>query len=109
MMKMLRKLYAPYGGSSASETAAFMKRKLECTPYTGNYGGLSGWVICVSGSPPKGTIYLSDFGPIIMFLTASGDSIKRITGETQVETVRAFHKKHLRDAEKPVVLDGVSE
>ncbi len=41
---------------SSKHKQAYMRRGLCCTPYGGNYGMVAGWVVCVVGSPPKGTI-----------------------------------------------------
>ena len=71
LMQMLFKLAYPIRKLKSSMTASefaqqkrdFLRRGLFCTPYGGNYGKLAGWLVCVVGSPPKGTLILEIDGP----------------------------------------------
>lgn len=66
LMKMLYKLAYPSrnlnstmtASGSAPEQRDFLRRGLCCTPYGGNYDKQAGWLVCVVGSPPKGTLVL---------------------------------------------------
>lgn len=40
----------------------FCGRELVCMAYEGNYG-TAGWVLCVNGSPPRGTVIITQDGP----------------------------------------------
>lgn len=93
---------------NSKKTSHLEKRKLICTPYDGSYG-IAGWVICVEGSPPKGTLVLTERagkdGPF--FYIRFGKS-KRIKAAKQLATIAEFYKEHLSKSETPLVVDGPS-
>src|SRR5262245_46051271 len=62
LMQLLLKWYYPEQ-STAKVRSDYLQRGLICTPFAGGYGKVSGWVICVNGSPPKGTLVVFGKGP----------------------------------------------
>jgi hypothetical protein len=115
-MKMLYKL--AYGTRklkstlTASESVRherdFLRRGLCCTPYGGNYGKLAGWLVCVVGSPPKGTLILEIAGPdphvsnVYWFYGRS----KRLSDDgKRMAIIQAFFNEHLNGQHKTLGLD----
>jgi hypothetical protein len=90
---------------SARENAAFKHRRLVCTPFAANYGDVSGWIVCVEGTPPKATLLLYGAGKMMICINGSGSRTKKIFGEHQRQIVEAFYAKHLARSEIRVVLD----
>jgi len=85
--------------SGAKTVADFKSRPLVCTPYKANHGVVSGWVICVNGSPPKATLLIDQFSsPLIAFHIA--DKPKKIRGPKQLETIKEFFTDHLKGKEE---------
>lgn len=74
-------------------------RSLICVPYCANYGAVSGWVICLEGTPPKGTIILhgdfkSDDSPSTIAFVDQ-DRSKSVRARWEVRIVWAFWKVYL--------------
>ncbi len=101
--KLIRLLGEWHAGRklSAKEELAFLKRKLICTPYLGTYGGIAGWVVCVEGTPPKGTLFFLDRGTSV-FVSADGHKIKKV-GENSAIT--EFYKTVLEQRQEPLTIE----
>jgi hypothetical protein len=91
LMALLYALCYPKRLARESLTS-FMQRGLECTPFLGNYGP-AGWLVCVNGSPPRGSLLLYDHWGT--FYVGEGKS-RRLTGRQQLATIAAFKKEHLK-------------
>ena len=74
-------------------------RDLVCTPYVGNYGMVCGWVVCVNGSPPRGTLVIDNYDPPVRLW---GKPIKVRTDE--IDTVKGFRDAYLEDKREPFTL-----
>jgi hypothetical protein len=76
-------------------------RKLVCTPFNGEYG-LAGWVVCVEGSPPRGTLVIPKDWQQVPFRPFYIDCefwrSQRLTGEEQLKTIQHFCASHLAGA-----------
>jgi hypothetical protein len=94
MMQMFLKWYFPEG-PSAKDSREYLKRSMVCTPYMGSYGKLSGWVICVNGSPPKGTLVIMGTSPPLAAFRL-GQKSQRVIGDKQVRIIRQFFQLHLK-------------
>ncbi len=102
LMSLFAKWYAK--SWSAKSIADYKKRDLVCTPFAGNYGTTAGWVICVNGSPPKGTLLVFDSGPPNSPAFYIHSTSRRISSEQQSAIIKSFWKKHLKDVNDPVVI-----
>lgn len=87
-------------GASTKAIADFEKRPLECTPFSGNYGELAGWVICVNGSPPKGTLVVFESGKAFD-LCGSG---RKVAAQKDLKTIDWFVKETLTGKTKPFTI-----
>jgi len=106
LMNMLFKLAYPTRKLKSTMTASdfaphkrdFLRRGLCCTPYGGNYGKLAGWLVCVVGSPPKGTLIMEIGGPALHVSDAYwfyGRS-KRVSNDMKcLPIIEAFFNEHL--------------
>jgi hypothetical protein len=74
----------------------FDGRELICTPYEGNYG-IAGWVLCINGSPPRGTLIVpQDHSQGRAFYLESGDwGCRKISSEKHMSVISAFHREYL--------------
>ena len=76
-------------------------RELIVTPYLGNYGTAAGYVIAINGSPPKGTLFITDLdysNPTLILY--SGGKVKRFKESSKryfhcVRILREFLKPHI--------------
>jgi hypothetical protein len=78
----------------------FYGRELVCTPFGGCYGP-AGWVACVNGSPPRGTVLIVgsrfDGGPILVYF--DGTRSRRLNDHGEAAAVfRDFHRRFLDGA-----------
>ena len=97
LMQMFLKWYHPEG-PSATQRRDYLNRPLVCTPYAGSYGKISGWVVCVNGSPPKGTLVIAgETRPQAAFRL--GKKSQRVTGDKQLVVVQNFFEHHLKGKE----------
>lgn len=99
-MKLICNLYYP--NASAKTIADHQKRDLVCTPFGGHAGMRAGWIICVDGSPPKGTVVFFDREPEAFYLRANGDC-KNLPA-SQLRLVMEFFAKHLSNQIGPLKL-----
>lgn len=83
----------------------FVGRSLVCTPYEGCYGQ-AGWVVCVNGSPPRGTVIItapSRLQDFILFW--DGFRARRLpNGFEATETLWRFWRDYLKEAKAPMEL-----
>jgi len=85
----------------------FLRRGLHCTPYGGNYNRIAGWVVCVIGSPPKGTLTLQVGEPNLHVEDAHyfyGRTC-RISNPKHLEIIEAFFSEHLAARNQPCKVD----
>lgn len=94
-------------GASSKAIASFKDRPLVCTPYNGNHGTISGWVICVNGSPPRGTMLIKilSSSQLDAFYIAD-DKCKNITGKRQLETILNFFDAQLKKKEEAFTIQN---
>jgi hypothetical protein len=88
---MVSLLYRP-GRPSAKGREDVTSRDLVCTPFDGHYGQ-AGWVLCVNGSPPRGTLLILKDAFItipvpVFYITLDG--CRRLRGREDLATVREF-------------------
>jgi hypothetical protein len=99
LMQLFLKWYYPQGAGSTASKDQYLARGLVCTPYLGEsyHGprGPAGWVVCVNGSPPKGTLVLLGRGPpsSAYFL---GPKCKHVSGRKQIRVIKSFCECHLK-------------
>jgi hypothetical protein len=116
LMRMLFKLAYPTRKLKSTMTASdfarhqrdFLRRGLCCTPYGGNYDKLAGWLVCVVGSPPKGTLILEIGGPDQQVSDAFwfyGRSKLISTDKNCLPIVQAFFNEHLRGRHEAFRID----
>jgi hypothetical protein len=105
LMQLFLKLSQPHGKyeGRAEADAEYQQRDLVCTPYVGNYQRIAGWVICVNGSPPKGTLIVSVEGPDEVPTFFLGATAKRMR-EKENKIIQAFYDEHLKDKNATLVL-----
>src|SRR6516162_7942207 len=81
-------------GPSAGDSEQYLTGALVCTPYRGSIDKTSGWVVCVNGSPPKGTlVIIGTNAPQAAFRL--GRKSRRVTGHKQLRVIRKFFAHHL--------------
>lgn len=88
----------------------FLRRGLFCTSYGGNYNKLAGWVVCVVGSPPKGTVMMEIEGVGLnpQVSTAHyvyGRSLRLSSNPKYLAILEAFFAEHLEGKNEPLTLD----
>jgi hypothetical protein len=105
LMQLFVKLYYPrrIHEGYAQACAEYQRRDLVCTPYGGNYGRLAGWVVCVNGSPPKGTLISSVEGPDEVPTFFLAGTAKRMR-EKEDKIIQAFYNEHLKDKNTAFVI-----
>lgn len=76
---------------------AHKERALICTPYVGGYGTIYGWVVCVNGSPPKGSLLIKNLqaNPVTAFYMMEY-SVKKVSGVRQLEAIQQFYEAQLK-------------
>src|SRR5262245_41676998 len=86
---------------SVAHRQDFFGRTLHLTPFEGCYGR-AGWVACVNGSPPRGTLVILLDGRDVLdcFHLEHGRS-RRVHGDAQRAVVQAFVGEHLKGREEP--------
>ena len=103
LMHLLLKWYYP-DGTSAKNSLDYLRRGLNCTPFVGGYGKNSGWVICVNGSPPKGTLVVFGEGPPGSGAYYLGGKCKTVSGLKQGRMIKRFAEVHLKGQQKGFAL-----
>jgi hypothetical protein len=97
LMQLFVDRYYPDGTESA-HIADYKRRSVFCTPFQGDSAeAMAGWVVCVDGSPPKGTLVIFRKGPpnsSAYYLY--GHSPKHIMGkDPEGEIIRKFVESNL--------------
>ena len=117
LMQLLFKLAYPPRKPNSNMTDAeyrshkrdFLRRGLCCTPYGGNYNKLAGWIVCVVGSAPKGTLTV----PISDVTNPQVEEAYYFYGKTyrfasnpkHLAILEAFFNEHLAGQNKALTLD----
>lgn len=91
--------------ASAKVREDYLRRGLVCTPFVGGYGKISGWIICVNGSPPKGTLVVFGEGPPNAPAYYLSGNSRRVSGDNEIGTIKQFVKRCLTGQEKAVTVD----
>lgn len=77
-------------------------RNLICTPFEGNYGP-AGWVLCLDGSPPRGTLLVLSGKAELPFSAFYTDGVRSKKLQVRQEaTVRRFWQEHLEHATEAI-------
>jgi hypothetical protein len=88
--------------------ADFYGRQLVCTPYEGCYGH-AGWVVCVNGSPPRGTLLIDApttyAGRMELVYYEIGVRPRLVTSWRDVGPVGIFHDRYLKGRTAAVTFD----
>jgi len=89
--------------TGSEQIANYKRRSLFCTPFEGDsVEAIAGWVVCVDGSPPKGTLVIFRKGPpdsSAYYL--HGHNPKHIIGkDTECQIIRKFVEANLVDKTK---------
>jgi hypothetical protein len=101
LMQLFLRWY--YGNDiGAMEVADFDTRKLICTPFGGP--GTAGWVVCVNGTPPRGTLVILGMGPPFTMTTRVDSFFKRVFSNKQQQIIEDFVRIHLKDQNRIIEL-----
>lgn len=113
-MQLLFKLAYPPRKPNSNMTDAdyrshkrdFLRRGLCCTPYGGNYNKIAGWVVCVVGSGPKGTVVVEvDGAHVSEARYFYGRSYRFGANPNHLAIMEAFFAEHLAARDEAFTLD----
>jgi hypothetical protein len=82
----------------------FYGREIVATPYGGNYG-TAGWVLCVNGSPPRGTVLLdAELIGVNGIVYWDGFRCRKVQMDSEAgRSLKRFYEQHLSQSEETVM------
>lgn len=105
LRKLLERQYIAERFPPILDASYMDSRPLICTPYLGAPGVIDGWIVCVSGDPPAGTLHIKRSGGGIIAYYFLGSLGKCLDDDESYETLRKFYDDHLRDQNTSLTIE----